>query len=1354
MTLIQLRLHGRVLPLVGVAGGVEPTLVHHDVGLVGLDAVRVRDLEAVAHVSCRIGRALGRDARLLVAVDLGLGEGVGVLLAILVLRGQSLLAERPAVGLGELVGLDILDGAAVDGAAKGHAHGARALMVDVVLVVPSLGALDRDGGSALVVDREHAVTLGLDAGVVALGGAGLAHLIGVRDTVRVACDKVLPGVRPTGFVREVSLGDDLLGVVLAGRELNELHMHGRVRSDLGLARCSEPALVHGDARLRFLDLVLVCEGEGPGDVAVLLGGALGLEVRDVVLGIVAGQGFAKRVGVGVAIRIGGVEIVAAVILPAVGGGELEGADLLGGIHGARLTEHLDGDGVRTDLVGVVMVVPGLRCADGHFGQALVHQGEAALAVALRRLRGEALGDFGLLDLVRKGLARLVARDELVPGIRPVVVLGQRDGVALGGEGLAAVGALEQLRLYRGMFALVGVAGGVQPLLAHGDARVLVLGLVAVRGAQDDGRVAERVGLAGLGRVRDLVAVGDILLEDAVGVGVAVRVLGGKPGLGEGPAVGLGELVVLREGRVDLAVHRTHERERRGIGAKPIEVVDVVPDLLALDGKSGLAGVRHGPGVAVMGGARLVAGRHLDLGDGVRDLLAVQGLLCEAVEARAPGVVLRELGDLALDRDRLAVNGLVELDLNGTVLAGLRGSVGVEPVLIHADRGLLEERVGVRHLVGPGLVAVVVGLGGELVDLGGVAVDRALAHGVGAGVAGGVGQLELVPEGRPVVGGVQLLGVDDLVIRAGRLAHELDRDGVRANLVGVVGVVPGLAHAQLADGVAAVGEDPGVALAHGVALLRVARGDGVLDLLDLVLIARAVGIAVDVLLWQAGPVVGPLVRGVELDGVPIGDPLAAVLGLVELRLDAQLAVRGIGLGVAVRVEPLLGHAHAVDDGLELAVEGTRMGLGGSGNVVADVGTARIAVREVDVRIGGERARDRLSDVDRRAAAGVVEVEEHEAGVVIDLAAAGLLAVDDEARAGDSDGALALHIDVDNHRALALGVHAVDDQLVADAVELGGRHGSVGAALLGAVGQRGAVALDLLGHAHVGDGRHGGGAGERILVHDVDVDEGRGRGVGVLDEVLRGVALASVDGEAAPVVHGLELVVVAYDEGAVGTAVEVARRVVELLDVGQAVVVVDVEEVVAQAEVVPAVERLREDVAVDVAVVRRLVERGDVEVARNAEHGLGLRVTELAELARGGEGVLDRVNRVGVVAILTRDEARGARGRALFGDGPRLRLARLSGGIGVLNERGHGRRGVGGLISSCRIGGIAGVGAGGCGGLVGALRLRLDRRVGLKRHGGRRRGGPVPFSAAASSSATARPAFAGHSETTIITDIAMA
>ncbi len=361
-----------------------------------------------------------------------------------------------------------------------------------------------------------------------------------------------------------------------------------------------------------------------------------------------------------------------------------------------------------------------------------------------------------------------------------------------------------------------------------------------------------------------------------------------------------------------------------------------------------------PGVAVVAQSRAVAGRHAGLLHAVGVLVAVAVDLHQVVPGVGPAVIGRELDLLAQGHGLAAVLALVELDLDGRVVAALGLAGRGEPGLVDRDARLLGDgRVLVCEGEGPGRVAVVVG--GRLAHRDDgllVTLNLSFREAVGVLVALGVGERQVVLGVGPVVLGVKDDAVlDDFLLATADTAIKRDLDLARADLVGVVAVVPDLVDRDLPHRDVTVGHGPGgavVVVLHGVAG-GVAGGLG--HLADLVLIRVALG----VLLGKATPGVLPVVLVGKQDGLAVLLEVAAVLAHVQL--DAHRLVRGhniVGLLVAVRVEPPLINRDASLHRLQRAVERTDVGLGAHVDGVADVGAGRRAV-EVNHGVGGQDAR---------------------------------------------------------------------------------------------------------------------------------------------------------------------------------------------------------------------------------------------------------------------------------------------------------------------------------------------------------------------------------------------------------------
>ena len=570
-----------------------------------------------------------------------------------------------------------------------------------------------------------------------------------------------------------------------------------------------------------------------------------------------------------------------------GGGELKA----GRLH--ALGAHVGG-GVKVNHAG--LVVGGLR---NHNAAILVDKLELELA-RLKLATNELLVDLGVHVAGLVGVQGLGDGCHRVAGKREVHLLG---GVGVGhreGVGLAVVGGQAVAHL-----------GGVTVLdvqLGHGVVDLLA-GVV-------DGQVAPAVSAVGAPVVGGVKSQGAVALDRGQG---AIGVLDAQ--------------LELDLGRTDL-----------------VEVVGVVPNLLDVDGGGRdlvVVGEGEGPGVLVAVNLLDVGGVALgDLGlfDGVSAGLAVL-VGGQVTDGGGPVVVCRQRDGL----DGLLLVRPVERahDVDGhRRVANAVLVVGVVPDLGDLDRGL-GLLVGVLKREGPDGVAVAIGGLHGVEVRGRVALgDLGLLDGVGVVVALGVGLGKAGDGGRPAVALVELEGRDGLgLVAVGRRLDDVDLDGLGAQVVGVIGVVPGLVdldfdgrHGRVGDG------DLG-----GVGLLVEGHGAGGgvaldLGLLDLIGVA---GLGRGVVLHQVVPGGSPVGGGAQGHGVANSLGGAAVGAAVELDLD----LGGAGLaGLPRGVLPLLGDLHVGVGGL--------LGLGVGGREGPGHVAAGCIGRGFEVSDGGREALDGL------------------------------------------------------------------------------------------------------------------------------------------------------------------------------------------------------------------------------------------------------------------------------------------------------------------------------------------------------------------------------------------------------------
>ena len=234
---------------------------------------------------------------------------------------------------------------------------------------------------------------------------------------------------------------------------------------------------------------------------------------------------------------------------------------------------------------------------------------------------------------------------------------------------------------------------------------------------------------------------------------------------------------------------------------------------------------------------------------------------------------------------------------------------------------------------------------------------------------------------------------------------------------------------------------------------------------------------------------------------------------------------------------------------------------------------------------------------------------------------------------------VHLDIDNDRAdgaavLLADLHALDVELV-HAVELAGLKGHVRAARIALVVDDGVGTLGSHLGAHVrllGQVIRDLG---RVGLDGVKVDERVLSRVGVLNQglgrvQLNGILVGVVDGEVVAVIDLGHGVAAADDKDAVVDAGGIAARGRVLLNVAQGLVAVVILVLFRLTEVVAAVHRLCEDVAVNMARGRERIKRRDVKAAGDTEPLRGHRIAEPVVLGVQ-ERIGERVLLIGVFAV---------------------------------------------------------------------------------------------------------------------------
>ncbi len=707
--LIDLGVH--VAGLVGVQGlgdGSHRVASKREVHL--LNGMRVCHREGVG-LAVVGGQAVAHLSGVAV-LDVQLGHGVVDLLACVV-NGQVTPAVSavgaPVVGGVEGQGVVALDGG--QGAigvlyAQLELGLGRANLVGVIGVVPDL--LDKDGRSrnlVLVGEGEGPSTLLavnlLDAGGVALGGVDLLDRVGVGLAVLVG-GQVGDGGGPVVVGRERH-GLDGLFLVCAVERAHDVDGH-RLGANAVLVVGVVPVLGHRNGGLGLL--VGVLKREDPDGVAVAIGGLYGVKVRGRIalgdLGLLDGVDVVVAVGVGLGQASDGGR-------PAVALVELEGLNGLGLAAIGRGLDDVDLDSLGAQTVGVLGVLPGLVDLDRNGRLGRVGDGDlvgVGLLVEGNGAGGDVALDLGLLDLIGiAGLGRGVVLHQVVPAALPVVGVAQGHGFAIGLGG-AAVGAAVELDLDLAGAGLAGLPHGVAPLLGDlhvGVGRLLGLG---VGGREGPGHITGGC----IGRGLEVGDGGrealDGLLGKLVVVGLAVGIHGVEVADGGLPVLGLLDGDVLDK-LVPAAVDATIERESDLVG--DIGVGSTLPLLLDRDLGRGLALVGDVPGVAVVAHRRAVAGRHADLLHGVGVFVAVAVDRHQVIPGVGPAVVGRKLDLVAIGHRVAAVLALVELNLDGRVVAAL-GDVGRgEPGLVDRDAGLLRDGgTLVSEGKGIGYVTVLIG----------------------------------------------------------------------------------------------------------------------------------------------------------------------------------------------------------------------------------------------------------------------------------------------------------------------------------------------------------------------------------------------------------------------------------------------------------------------------------------------------------------------------------------------------------------------------------------------------------------------------------------------------------------------
>ena len=404
-----------------------------------------------------------------------------------------------------------------------------------------------------------------------------------------------------------------------------------------------------------------------------------------------------------------------------------------------------------------------------------HVGEGAvICIVLGHVRGIALRHVNFSHRVVNGLAGFILR-QVLPLIAPVVGGGKHHRVAK----RLAIGI--QLHRHRCRADAVLVVR-VNPSLEHVHA-----------GRSDLVLVGQRVGEGTVCRVvlrhRRSVATRHVNLAHGIGDRLAVSVLL-KIGPLILPAIGSGKLDRITNRRavgVQLHLH--------GCRTDAVLVIGVVPCLRNLDGRllrAGLLRVRQRVGVVavrVLGefdGSRIAFGR-ADLLDAVLDGGA--GYLRRQISPRTlPAVIGRKRQRIAVHCNLFATGYLlIQLHGDGVMIACVVGAIGILPRLLYAH-AYLGGIVLVGQRVGEGAGAFNKSAG----DGGLVALDVFhLCHRVGDGLAGILFH-QVRPGGRPaVICGKRLLAAGNHLA----VGKQLHRHGSRADVVGVVRVIPDLMHAH-------------------------------------------------------------------------------------------------------------------------------------------------------------------------------------------------------------------------------------------------------------------------------------------------------------------------------------------------------------------------------------------------------------------------------------------------------------------------------------------------------------------------------------------------------------------------------
>ena len=472
-------------------------------------------------VAVAIGGLHGVEVRGRVALgDLGLLDGVDVVVALGVGLGKAGDGGRPVVALIELEGRDRLGLVAVGRRLDDvDLDGLGAQVVGVIGVVPGLVDLDFDGRHGRVGDGDlGGVGLLVEGhgagGGVALGDLDLLDLVGVAGLgLGVVLHQVVPGVGPVGGgAQGHGVANSLGGAAVGAAVELDLDLGGAGLA--GLPRGVLPLL--GDLHVGVGGFLSLGVGgrEGPGHVA---GGCIGrgLEVSDGGREALDGL-LGKLVVVGHAVGVRGVEVVNGG-LPVLG---LLDGDVLDKLVLATDDAAVELEGDLAGDVGVVGALPLLLNGDLGRGRTLVGDVPGVAVVAHRRAVAAGLADLG--HGVGVGVTVAIDRHQVVPGVGPVVIGRKLNRIAIS-HSVAVVLPLVELGLDGRVRAALGDAGRGEPGLVDRDAGFLRDGLVRVGHRVSPGSIAVRI-IGGRDiRDRGLVTL-DLIFNHRVCVGVAVGVL--------------------------------------------------------------------------------------------------------------------------------------------------------------------------------------------------------------------------------------------------------------------------------------------------------------------------------------------------------------------------------------------------------------------------------------------------------------------------------------------------------------------------------------------------------------------------------------------------------------------------------------------------------------------------------------------------------------------------------------------------------------------------------------------------------------------------------------------------------------